>query len=443
MSLMKKMVVTGVLVLLALPLVVKAEISPPETVVAVLEQVNEYQILDGQIEVVNKSTVSAQTAGIISKLNYDVGDTVKKGSLIARISSQTQKSGVLEAKASVNQSKATISAANATISGALASMKEAEATIARASATIAQAKAATKEAQANYAAARAEFERVKGLYAKRILTKSQYDQAEAAMRSTLARVESAKAQQKSAEAERVAAVSRLSSAKAALASAKANLASAKAMLNSSKANLSKAGEQLGYTEILAPYSGIVTERHVELGEVVSPGKPIMTGISLGQMRVVANIPQRLIMKVRKYNSARLFVDGDKTGRPIKKLTIFPYADPATNAFKVRASLDSAVKGLFPGVFVKIGFEVGEEEHLVIPVSAVAYRSEVTAVYVIDNEGRPSMRQIRLGRTTPDGKIRVLAGLSVGEKIAIDPVHAAVYLKHLRQQQVAKSGDAHE
>jgi len=443
MSLTKIMVVTGMLVLLALPLVVKAEISPPETVDAVLEEVNEYQMLDGHVEVVNKSTVSAQTAGIISKLNYDVGDTVKKGSLIARISSKNQKSGVLEAKAAVDQSKATISAANAAISGALASMREAEATIARATATIAQAKAATKEAHANYAAARSEFERVKGLYAKRILTKSQYDQAEAAMRSSLARVESAKAQQKSAEAERVAAVSRLSSAKAALTSAKANLASAKASLNSSRANLSKAGEQLGYTEILAPYSGIVTERHVELGEVVSPGKPIMTGISLNQMRVVTNIPQRLIVNVRRYQSARLFVDGDEAGVPIKKLTIFPYADPATNAFKVRASLDSAVKGLFPGVFVKIGFEVGKDEHLVIPLSAVAYRSEVTAVYVMDNENKPSMRQIRLGRNTPDGKIRVLAGLDVGEKIAVDPVQAAVYLKYLRQQSLAKQGDAHE
>ena len=388
-------------------------------------------------------SVSAQTEGIISKLNYDVGDTVKKGSLIARISSKNQKSGVLEAKASVDQSKAAISAANASISGALASMREAEATIANASAAIAQAKAATKEAQANYAAARAEFERVKGLYAKRILPKSQYDQAEAAMRSSLARVESAKAQQKSAQAERVAAVSRLSSAKAALSTSKANLASAKAKLNSSKANLTKAGEQLGYTEILAPYSGIVTERHVELGEVVAPGTPIMTGISLQQMRVVANIPQRLILKVRKYHSARLYVDGDIAGVPINKLTIFPYADPATNAFKVRASLDSAVKGLFPGEFVKIGFNIGKEEHLVIPLSAVAYRSEVTAVYVIDDKGMPSMRQIRLGRATPDGKIRVLAGLDVGEKIALDPVHATVYLKHIRQQQLAKSGDTHE
>jgi multidrug efflux pump subunit AcrA (membrane-fusion protein) len=443
MSLMKNIIISSTVALLAQPLAIYAEITAPATTLATQEQLIEYQILDGQIEVVNKSTVSAQTGGIISSLSYDIGDTVKQGELIARITSQNQESSVLEAKATVNQSKASISAAQASISGALATMKEAEAAIVRATATIAQTNASTKEAQANYAAARSEFDRVKGLFAKQILTKSQYDRTEATMRSTLARVESAKAQQNSAKADRVAAVSRLSSAKAAISSSKANLSSAKASLSSSKANLSKAGEQLGYTEIIAPYSGIVTERHVELGEVVSPGTPIMTGISLDQMRAVANIPQRLILKVRKYNSARLFVDGDEVGTAIKKLTIFPYADPATNAFKVRATLDSASKGLFPGVFVKIGFEVGTEKHLVIPISSVAHRSEVTGVYVMDENEVPSLRQVRLGLVAPDSKVRVLAGLDEGEKVALDPVQAAVYLKHLRQLESTKEENAHE
>ncbi len=391
MSLIKWFVSTSVLIGAMLPLVVKAEIAPPQTVEAVQQEVIEYLMLDGHIEAVNKSTVSAQTGGVISKLNYDVGDFVKKGGLIARISAQTQKSSLKQAKAAVN---------------------EAYAAIKRAEAAVIQAQAATREAQANYAAARAEFERVQGLYEKRIVPKSQYDQAEAAMKSALARVESAKAG--------------LNAAKAAQTAAQSGLASA-------KAELSKAGEQLGYTEVVAPYSGIVTERHVELGEVVSSGTPIMTGISLAEMRAVTNIPQRQILKVRKYKTARLFVDGDKAGIPVKKLTFFPYADPATNAFKVRASLDSAVTGLFPGVFVKLGFEIGKEEHLVIPLSAVAYRSEVTGAYVVDDQGMPSLRQLRLGKTTSDGKIRVLAGLNVGEKIALDPVHAAVYLKERRLQ----------
>jgi len=436
----------SILVALGLPLVVNAEISELETVLAVEQEVIDYHQLDAQIEATNKSTVSAQTAGVISKLGYDVGDVVKKGSLIARISSNNQKSGVLEAKAGVGQAKASISAANASISGAVAAMNEAKATITRATAAITQANASTKGAQANYAVARSEFDRAKGLYSKRILTKSQYDQAEAAMRSSLARVEAAKASQQSAVASRVAAVSRLNSAKAALTSSKANLISANAVLGSSKANLSRAGEQLGYTEIVAPYSGIVIERHVELGEVISPGKPIMTGISLQEMRAVAHIPQRLFAKIRKYKSAKLFIDDDKVGFPITDMVFFPYADPTTNAFKVRLNLNTTVQGLFPGTFVKIGFKVGKEKQLVVPATAVAYRSEVTGLYVIDEKGLPSLRQVRLGKLTNDGKIIILAGLDAGEKIALDPVHAAVYLKQRLLDAAKKAeteGSSHE
>ncbi|GAA0400950.1 efflux RND transporter periplasmic adaptor subunit [Cocleimonas flava] len=391
MSRRHKLILMGVSVVLALPLIGKAEISPLNTAVAVEEVVVDYQMLDGQIEAVNKSTVSSQTAGVISKLSYDVGDVVEKDALIARISSENQKSGLRQAQAAVSESKAAISSA---------------------SAAVVQAEAAIREATANYNAARAEFNRVKGLYEKRIIARSQYDQAEANMKSTLARVESAKAN--------------LNAAKARTNAARSNLASA-------QAGLAKAGEQLSYTEVVAPYSGIVTERLVELGEVVSAGTPIMTGISLQEIRVVTHVPQRLILAVRKNKAARVYTDDDKTGIVVKKLTIFPYADETTNAFKVRASLDSAPQGLFPGVYVKIGFNVGSEKRLVVPESSVAYRSEVTGVYVVDEKGIPTLRQVRVGRRTPDGKVRILAGLDSGEIVAIDPVHAAVLLKTHQQK----------
>ena len=385
--------------LLILPLSLRAELTQLKTVKAVNEVVVNYQMLDGEIEAVNKSTVSSQTGGLISKITADVGDYVKKGTLIARITAENQKSGLQQAKAKLSEAKAAVSSA---------------------SASVAQSEAATKEAMANYTVARSEFNRVKGLYAKRILTRSQYDQAEAAMRSALARLESAKASLKASTARFVA---------------------AKSGIQAAKAGLSRAGQQLGYTEVFAPYSGIVVERHVELGEVVAPGTPIMTGISLSELRAVANIPQRIILKVRKYNSARLFVDGDKTGISVKKLRFFPYADPKTNAFKVRATLRNAPKALFPGVFVKMGFAIGKEKHLVIPESAVAYRSEVTGVYVVDENNVPILRQIRLGKLVSGGKIRVLAGLDEGEQVALDPVHAALNLKLLVAERFKETTEA--
>ena len=67
---------------------------------------------------------------------------------------------------------------------------------------------------------------------------------------------------------------------------------------------------------------------------------------------------------------------------------------------------------------------GEEARLVIPAQAVAHRSEVTAVYVKDEKGTLSLRQVRLGEVLPDNQVEVLAGLSAGETVVLDPVAAA-------------------
>jgi len=304
----------------------------------------ELHYLDGHVEAVNESTLSAQTSGVIEKLSYDVDDYVEQGKEIARIKSKNQQAGVQ------------------------------------------QAQAASDEAQARYAEAQADFKRISDIYAKRLIPKAEYDAANAGLKAAEARLAAAKAQ------------------------------------------VMQAGEQLGYTTLLAPFSGIVTKRHVELGESVNPGTPIMTGISLDQMRVVVEVPQRLIAQVRKEKKAFVFQDGSNKSLPIKSLTFFPYADPKTNAFKVRIALAEGTQDLFPGMFVKVAFVMGAQNAVSVPESAVVARSEVIGVYVINKDGKPALRQIRLGKKLDDKNISVLAGLDAGETIALDPVQAAISLK---------------
>ncbi|MBU0656495.1 MAG: efflux RND transporter periplasmic adaptor subunit [Gammaproteobacteria bacterium] len=301
--------------------------------------------LDGHVEAVNQSTISAQTSGVIEKLFYDVDDFVEQGSTIARIKSKTQEAGMQQARASLD------------------------------------------EAQARYKEAQTDFQRISEIYARKLVPKADYDAAEAGLKAAEARLAAAKAQ------------------------------------------VTQAGEQLGYTTLVAPYGGIVTKRHVELGETVNPGTPIMTGISLNEMRVIVEVPQRLITQVRKEKKAFVFQDGSYKSLPVRTLTFFPYADPKTNAFKVRIDLAEGTKDLFPGMFVKVAFVMGQQEGVVsVPESAVVVRSEVIGVYVINADGLPSLRQIRLGRKLDENNISVLAGLDAGETIALDPVQAAIFLK---------------
>jgi len=205
-----------------------------------------------------------------------------------------------------------------------------------------------------------------------------------------------------------------------------------ARLIAARAGLEAAREGVSYTEIRAPYPGVVTQKHVQVGEAVAPGTPLMTGASLDELRVVAEIPQSVIEQVRSVRKAAVYVDGrriEATG-----ITLFPAAQPETNTFRARIELPKGVQGLAPGMFVKVGMLVGEAERMLVPRVAVVQRSEMRGVYVVAADGRVSLRQVRVGHVRGD-QIEILAGLAAGERIALDPGAAG-----LKARQTPKSHD---
>ena len=211
--------------------------------------------------------------------------------------------------------------------------------------------------------------------------------------------------------------------------ASANLKAAQARAASAEANLAQAEEQLGYTVVRAPYSGVVVERHVEQGESVSPGQPIMTGYARGQLRVSANVPQSIIAGLREYGMARVLLLEDGSAVEVTRITIHPFANPQNHSFPVRLDLPEIEQGLFPGMLVKVALKTGTTERLLLPQQAVVSRAEVNAVYVLDKTGRLSFRQVRPGNRMGD-QVEILAGLDEGETIALDPVRAGI--EHKRQ-----------
>ena len=295
------------------------------------------RLLDGTVEAVNQTTVSAQTSGRIIGIYCDVNDYVPAGKVIIRIRSTEQV------------------------------------------ASLTQAQAALKEATAREAEAQTHYERIHDMYQRRVVAKATLDEASAG---------------------RDAAVARLIAA---------------------RAGLDAAREGVSYTEIRAPYPGVVTRKFVQIGQSVAPGTPLMTGASLDELRVVAEVPQSVMEQVRRVRKAAVYVDGQRieaTG-----ITLYPAAQPETNTFSVRIDLPKDVRGLAPGMFVKVGLVTGEADLLLVPRSAVVERSEMRAVYVVAPDGRVSLRQVRLGHLRGN-EIEILAGLVAGDVIALDPAAAA-------------------
>jgi multidrug efflux pump subunit AcrA (membrane-fusion protein) len=137
------------------------------------------------------------------------------------------------------------------------------------------------------------------------------------------------------------------------------------------------------------------------------------------------VPQAQLDAIRALSRARVEVPSIGKWLEVKSLTIVPSADPRTHTTPVRLDLPGTVRGVFPGVYARAHFVTGRALKLVVPRAAVVRRSEVTAVYVVDEQGAAHMRQIRLGTAANEQFLEVLAGLKAGEKVALDPVKAGM------------------
>ncbi len=100
-------------------------------------------------------------------------------------------------------------------------------------------------------------------------------------------------------------------------------------------------------------------------------------------------------------------------------------------------MPEGIEGLFPGMFVKVSLVTGEKQVLMVPVQSAVYRSEVTAIYVIAEDGTVNFRHVRLGSK---GKtfLAVLSGLVEGEQVALDPIQAGIVAMQQRSKQAAGS-----
>ncbi len=212
---------------------------------------------------------------------------------------------------------------------------------------------------------------------------------------------------------------------AALDKAQTDYKVALAQAAASDAGAGQASLAHGYTAVVAPYGGVVAARLVEVGEMVMPGKPLMTGFDPSEMRVVVSVPQDKLADIGVHPEATVEIPSLNRRIKAASTTVQPVADARTHSTLVRVYLQANEANFFPGMFVRTHFVVGKANKLVIPASAVLRRSEVVAVYVVGEKGGVQLRQVRLGEVTADGAVEVLAGLNPGEKVALEPVKAGM------------------
>lgn len=299
------------------------------------QTITDYRALDGTVEAVNQSTVSAQVQAVVTGIYADVGDQIDAGTLLVKLDDTE-----IQAK-------------------------------------LRQAQAAVAEAKANLFDTRSQLQRLKQLFTRKATSQSDLDRAQAAYDAAVAQQEAARSE------------------------------------------VAVAQRQLSYTQIKAPYSGLVVARQVELGETVQPGTPLLTGLALSPLRVLVQVPQSL--KAIAVKDGKVQIDYDGTPLATANISrVSPLASQDTHDFAVRIDLPADIRGPLPGEAVKVRFITGERQAILIPQASVVHEGELSAVYVMDNQDQPLLRQVRLGATA-DNQVEVLAGLKDGERIAPNAV----------------------
>jgi RND family efflux transporter MFP subunit len=209
---------------------------------------------------------------------------------------------------------------------------------------------------------------------------------------------------------------------AALDKADADLKTARAALDAARAGTTQAATGRSFAELRAPIDGVVGRRLMEPGELATPGRGVVEIHDPAALRAVGTIPQFVLPRTARVERAEIELPSVQRRVKASRVTMLPAADPRLLSTQIRAELPAdAPAGVVPGTAAKVLLPIGRSQKLVVPAAAVLRRSELTAVYVITEAGSRQLRQVRVGNRVSDDAVEVLAGLSAGERVALDPL----------------------
>jgi RND family efflux transporter MFP subunit len=199
-------------------------------------------------------------------------------------------------------------------------------------------------------------------------------------------------------------------------SAKANVDAAKAMQSEVKA-------QLSYVNVVAPFSGIVTQKLAEEGSMANPGMPIVTIEQGGSLQITAMVPENEIASLQIGNKATVSVEATNQSFESTLIEINPSSQFTGGQYIIKLSIpvnvaSKLLSGMYANVIIKNSSKTKEikldtTSGVMIPTSALVYKDELVGVYTVSAQNTAMLRWLRIGKTFGD-QVEVLAGLAKNE-----------------------------
>lgn len=169
----------------------------------------------------------------------------------------------------------------------------------------------------------------------------------------------------------------------------------------------------GYASVTAPYSGVVTEKKIDIGALASPGTPLLTIEDTSSFTLEAYADERLAALIKPGMEVEALIES--AGKRVSGRVTEASAsiNPSTRTFLVKIALSG--HELRSGLYASVRFPAGKRPLLVVPSSSIIKKGQLIGVYVVDERRVATYRLIRTGRTI-GANVEVISGLDAGEQI---------------------------
>jgi RND family efflux transporter MFP subunit len=353
--------------------------------------------LPGNIQALNVASIYARTNGYVQERLVDIGTPVKAGQLLAVIASPEIDQELAQGRAAVEQARA--------------AQEQATANLAQARAQVNQAKANIAQAEANEEIAATTNDRWTRLVDKGVLPKQQGDERRTTFNARHAETTAAMAAETTAEAN--------------VGSRTADVSAARAAIDAQLANVRRMEQLQSFERVLAPFDGIVTERRIEKGDLISAGSGsdhnLFTVAQSKILRIQVSVPQNYAVDLQPGQDAEVTLrerPGEifhgKIARTAESIAA------ATRTLLTEVQVDNSSGRLLPGMYAEVKFALQRSHPVVlIPGSALVANALGTRVAQIGPDRRVHLITVQTGRDLGT-EVEILSGLSGAEQVINNP-----------------------
>jgi RND family efflux transporter MFP subunit len=197
--------------------------------------------------------------------------------------------------------------------------------------------------------------------------------------------------------------------------------SAKARLDAAKQMRNEVSAMLAYTNLTAPFSGMVSQKMAEAGSMASPGMPILTIEEGGAFQISATVPENLISQVHQGVETNISIKAIAKNIKGTVVQINQSSQFTGGQYLIKIRLSSAdQQGLYSGMYANVFIPIKNASQInnttsaiMVPVSAITYKNQLAGLYTISSNNTALLRWVRLGKTTGN-MVEVLTGLQKEE-----------------------------